>query len=64
MQPATPASLYSRMFDNEIVLNSEEAPLKNATSEANTTDSLIVDNAVEASNASVDLNSTPLYTAE
>lgn len=56
--------------DNEIVLNSEEAPLDNLAEEPATTDNAdsadntVVDNTLEASNASVDLNSTALNTAE
>ena len=51
-------------IDNEVVLNSEEAPLDNLAVETTTTENVLVDNTVVASNTSVDVNSTALNTAE
>lgn len=54
-------------IDNEVVLNSEDAPLDNLV-ESTPTDNLAVDNSVVdttvESNTSVDVNSTALNTAE
>lgn len=53
-------------IDNEVVLNSEDAPLDNLAVETTniTTENVVVDNAVVASNTSVDVNNTALNTAE